>query len=733
MSPHPPTPPATLLDPTPRDKPVENPPVPTRRGRYVARACLYCQRRKIRCSGAHPCQHCRSPDDCTYPERGRKPRARPSPAEAAASTSTSSDANAAGEPQQQAPTADGSEEDRGHDGRVQEILSRVTRLEENVTSITTDQAAWAEQLFLTPTTLDYRRPFLPPFDAHPAPFPALNLGATNDPEPATDQEHRRGPSLAKSIGAIDQPPELASGEAPVPYPQCLQSVSSGKSPRGDDAAFSACCEKDLVLWSVHSRATRVASLRGYFRSFFDGPNMHYPCVNEPFFQSWFETLMYTGGSMPRNPESMQFVALIHLMVAVVKILGDNAVEGPAGVECPGWADFARAEHLLGHVLWAGSVSHLSIQCLITKASYLLYVEKAHLAYDAVGTATRIMYQLGLHDQRLWKEYSDFQTTMCQRIFWSLYCLDRAIALASGAPCIIQDATIRVNLPLPLDDRQLLPGAVLPSPSPTSSSVPYLQEMVSWARLYSDTCKMVSDDATTRLLTPEVVDSLDQKILNWLSGLPAHLTWSADLLILNQTNSLPHFILRHSVILLLRGNYLRLLIRQEEVIHRSYQPEAAAACVNIATHSIDVVHLLHYSFLHRPTERYSSVTFLAGAMIPLICVLLRERPGSELFTSAVEPFRKALSIMQGLAPAFAYARHILARFRSNVVLAEKRIEKEEADRQKSTSKQPASRRPEGLELTRADEADFSQPLEDILRSHMMPEQFTMENTGINETM
>ncbi|KAL4869726.1 hypothetical protein BDV12DRAFT_71673 [Aspergillus spectabilis] len=189
-------------------------------------------------------------------------------------------------------------------------------------------------------------------------------------------------------------------------------------------------------------------------------------------------------------------------------------------------------------------------------SYLLHIEKAHLAYDAVAIATRIMYQIGLHDQRAWKHYSEFETAMCQRVFWSLYCLDRAIALASGAPCIIQDATVNVDLPLAFDDRQLIPGGSLPALSPTSSSVPYLQQMVHWARLYSDTCKTLSETTRYRSLTPETIETLDQKILSWFGGFPPQLTWNPDLLILDPTTNVPHYILRQCVILLLVSRFLK---------------------------------------------------------------------------------------------------------------------------------------------------------------------------------
>ncbi|KAF9886973.1 hypothetical protein FE257_010714 [Aspergillus nanangensis] len=711
------------------DDPVQSSLEPTatsKRGRYVARACFHCQKRKIRCSGTQPCQHCRNGTECRYPDKGRRSRNvchnnNPPASDSSASSSThrvveetvaasisNNEAHPGGLEQ-----SNGSVPRRGlDDSQWEKMASRLGQLERNIASLT-GKAAWGEQIFL-PTPVSFSIPaaqglndpiqsFLAstpgPFAA-PLEFPSTYGGAGS-------RETARIPSFAKSIETMDHPNRHGINAPSVLY-DGTRGSSSSRCPYTDDSAFASCCERDMVLWSHHNRVVEIATLRDHFRTFFDGPNTHYPCINEPFFHAWFETLVSAGSNMPHNPESMQFLSLINLMTAVVKVL----------------------EHLLNHVCWAGKTSFLTIQCLIIKASYLLYIEKPYLAYDTVAAGSRVMYQIGLHNERSWRHHSKFESVMHQRVFWSLYCLDRAISLASGAPCIIQDNIIQVDMPPQLDDRLLLPGTSIPMASPTSSSVPYLQEMVSWAHLYSETCKTVSQNTGQPSRSSEILKEMDEKVLRWLRGLPGFLTWSPDLLILDQSQDMPHFILRHAVILLLRGNYLRLLIRQEDVIHREYSREAANLCIGIATHSINVVHLIHSSFLNRPVERYSSVTFLAGAMIPLICVIMKENTNSDLFSMAVNPFKRALGIIQSLAGTFPYAHHTLARLGSNLSVACKKVKLHNASQ--GVIRPPQNDMHNGSTGQGLEEAaDFSRSgegyplvLDDMLLPHITAESFSL---------
>jgi len=79
----------------------------------------------------------------------------------------------------------------------------------------------------------------------------------------------------------------------------------------------------------------------------------------------------------------------------IKILSEDWADSNI---VPGWDDFCRAENILSHLTWLGNGNILTIQCLLIKARYLLYIEKADCAYDTMSRAVSLCFKLGLHDQ-----------------------------------------------------------------------------------------------------------------------------------------------------------------------------------------------------------------------------------------------------------------------------------------------------------------------------------------------
>ena len=95
---------------------------------------------------------------------------------------------------------------------------------------------------------------------------------------------------------------------------------------------------------------------------------------------------------------------------------------------------------------------------------------------------------------------------------------------------------------------------------------------------------------------------------------------------------------------------------------NYQDSTAQICVEIASSSVNGIDAYHNSDMHQPTERYSSVTYLSTAIIPLICVILKESYNTDLKATAVASWQKALAVLQDIAPGLTLARHTLQRLR-----------------------------------------------------------------------
>jgi hypothetical protein len=110
------------------------------------------------------------------------------------------------------------------------------------------------------------------------------------------------------------------------------------------------------------------------------------------------------------------------------------------------------------------------------------------------------------------------------------------------------------------------------------------------------------------------------------------------------------------------NLLRLLLRQERMLNMTFDDEMARDCIAIATENINNIHNIYNSSSHIPLDRFSSCFCLTASLLPLICVIVKTTsdPGSR--TESIDAYRKAMALLQDMAPTFSAARHALLRMR-----------------------------------------------------------------------
>ena len=122
----------------------------------------------------------------------------------------------------------------------------------------------------------------------------------------------------------------------------------------------------------------------------------------------------------------------------------------------------------------------------------------------------------------------------------------------------------------------------------------------------------------------------------------------------------------------RMNQLRLLLRQESMLSLKYNDTTAEDVLSIASSSINAIHDHHNSQIYKPTERWSSVLFLTGALLPLVCVIVKSENTQQRRVDAIEVFKKGLSLLYQMAPNFGTARHALARLQRIIASATQTI-------------------------------------------------------------
>ncbi|KAG0151788.1 hypothetical protein CROQUDRAFT_667781 [Cronartium quercuum f. sp. fusiforme G11] len=95
----------------------------------------------------------------------------------------------------------------------------------------------------------------------------------------------------------------------------------------------------------------------------------------------------------------------------------------------------------------------TIQALLFLAMYSFRSEKGLSAWHLSGLAMRTAVELGLHRKTPENKLLDpFMEETRKRVWWSVYCLERTMALQLGRPIAIQDTDIDIELPLDIDCR-----------------------------------------------------------------------------------------------------------------------------------------------------------------------------------------------------------------------------------------------------------------------------------------
>lgn len=87
----------------------------------------------------------------------------------------------------------------------------------------------------------------------------------------------------------------------------------------------------------------------------------------------------------------------------------------------------------------------------------------------IGLAMRTCVDLGLHREAYYNNISPYKAQLRRRLFWSVYFLERVVALSLGRPYSISDRDIDTNLPYDLDDS--IRDDTLISEIPLSNSLP----------------------------------------------------------------------------------------------------------------------------------------------------------------------------------------------------------------------------------------------------------------------
>lgn len=193
----------------------------------------------------------------------------------------------------------------------------------------------------------------------------------------------------------------------------------------------------------------------YFRSRWPAlPFLHRPTFMDVHFQA---VMQLQRGATP---------ASLFLFFAVMSLGAIDARRKDPSLGDIHLLYFATAlHHYLDGLMRTDDVE--TVQGLLLIATIAISEAQSINAWLATGQAVRSAVDLGLHRPTEQNNSSHLRTEMRKRVFWSAYALDCNISIALGRPCAIRDMDINLDLPLCLDDQDLL--ASVPSAKPLSTA------------------------------------------------------------------------------------------------------------------------------------------------------------------------------------------------------------------------------------------------------------------------
>ncbi|KIW81684.1 hypothetical protein Z517_04710 [Fonsecaea pedrosoi CBS 271.37] len=661
-----------------RDSNEQQPSKPKRK--YSPQACVECQRRKRKCSGGRFCDSCRFSDlECVYSQsRSSKRRAllQQSPVhgiETSSNESRSAPNRSAGE-NMTLPTWPAVSPLFHDDSTLHKLRQDFEGLRNEVARLRSQPQSTSNRVPLSPTApaTDTALSSAESLLADKAPIvveipTTIPLVSTPCPPQSTASDRhtdtRRADILQKSIST-----DIGAGTSFFRQLDLLDNSVNGSDVPHEEAPSSSANETEgqdadpevlsSGLWREAERVveeTRAQDFDNICRSvdiFFRHLRPHWPFINEANFRTRLAALWANDNVHLKGTMMVNFAALLNFVVAATQLLYDSSERT---TDVPGWTYFFRGDRLLTYATWLEKSNTTTLQILLVKILYCFFAGHFDAAYASVGVAGQLCVQLGLHNEPSWGPHCTFYARAYrQRLFWSLVCLSPIISQHAGCPDPLRDLDIQVEYPLCVDDRMLYPDCLPLQELPRASPVPYLLEVIKWARLSSEAWDTVLGPGAKTPFDAQAITSIDNKVKALSAEAPQFLQWTW-ITTSQDKDHIPSFRWHQALIMYLRERSLRILLRRNDMLNGRFDAHTAQTCIEIAVDVVSALELSLNSSFSKRTAPYTSVLHLTGAIVPMICIIIRPDIDEALARPAIDVFKRSLSIIREYAPAQSFAR------------------------------------------------------------------------------
>lgn len=208
-----------------------------------------------------------------------------------------------------------------------------------------------------------------------------------------------------------------------------------------------CAGEILVDYSVDGGDSfGFEDLIAWTGSYFDNWHPAYPFLHAPSMLEYFNQVVQHGVTGEGNSSPHQ-LTILRSMISIS--LADSRQTGVAMKPVPPQLVFTSLNHGIESVqcLLTDETSMLSLQALVSVQLFLISMLRYNAASRLEGLAVRMAFHLRLHHCPM--QFSSIpkqEAQLRQRLFWSMYCIDRYVCIRLGIPLAIRDSEIDVCFP-----------------------------------------------------------------------------------------------------------------------------------------------------------------------------------------------------------------------------------------------------------------------------------------------
>ncbi|KAF5581445.1 transcriptional regulatory [Fusarium pseudoanthophilum] len=299
----------------------------------------------------------------------------------------------------------------------------------------------------------------------------------------------------------------------------------------------------------HGVMTDEKQCRYHLQVFMDEVHPMYPVVHPPavwdiFNEMWQHPAISSSVESAQSEQLRVSVALVCFCLALGRCSMSARMSDRTGVESSGWSLYSVGMSLLGDLLETSNTaikSLLMLQVLTVRIIYMFRLDANQKAARVHALTVSVAQTIGLHRQTTIEGMPAYYNQLYSRAWWSLYLLDRRLALESGKPYLIQDSNVDTALPLDLSDEWMTRFAsrkeriadlqheivVETARDSSPSCLPYVIAMVRYCRIAGKTWEVLYGVKSSTASMPAMIQYVDTAIGKLLNTIPICLKYDLD--------------------------------------------------------------------------------------------------------------------------------------------------------------------------------------------------------------